>query len=130
MELSDPDESGRRKPVPTGEFFIEDCDTVVMSLGCSVNPIIPATDAAIKTNKWGVITVDELTCETSKKGVYAGGDVITGGATIIGAMGQAKTAAAAMNQYLNGKSKNNSKAPVDPKANSKDYNPEYLKVTR
>jgi glutamate synthase (NADPH/NADH) small chain len=130
MELSSPDETGRRKPVPTGEFFVEDCDTVVMSLGCSVNPIIPAADAAIQTNKWGVIIVDELTCETSKKGVYAGGDVITGGATIIGAMGQAKTAAAAMDQYLKGKSKNNSKAPADSGTPSKDWSPEYLKVTR
>ncbi len=100
MELSTPDETGRRKPVPTGEFFTEECDTVVMSLGCSVNPIIPSTDAAIRTNKWGVILVDEATCETSKRGVFAAGDAITGGATVILAMGQAKKAAAGIHKFL------------------------------
>lgn len=103
MELSEPDETGRRKPLPTGNFFVEDCDTVVMSLGCSVNPIIPSTDAEIRTNKWGVITVDSNTCQTSKKGVFAAGDAITGGSTVILAMGQAKKAAAAMHEYLVGK---------------------------
>jgi len=104
MELSAPDETGRRKPLPTGEFFVEDCDTVVMSLGCSVNPIIPSTDAAIHTNKWGVITVDGETCQTSKEGVFAAGDAITGGSTVILAMGQAKKAAAAIHDYLMRKS--------------------------
>ncbi|HEX5168763.1 MAG TPA: NADPH-dependent glutamate synthase [Cyclobacteriaceae bacterium] len=100
MELSEPDETGRRKPVPTGKFFIEDCDTVVMSLGCSVNPIIPSTDPSIRTNKWGVILVDEATGQTSKPGVFAAGDAITGGATVILAMGQAKKAAAGIDQFL------------------------------
>ncbi len=100
MVLSEPDETGRQKPLPTGEFFIEDCDTVVMALGCSVNPIIPSTDAEIRTNKWGVILVDNNTCETSKKGVFAAGDAITGGSTVIQAMGQAKKAAAAIHEYL------------------------------
>lgn len=100
MELSEPDETGRRKPVPTGEFFVEDCDTVVMSLGCSVNPIIPSTDNEIRTNKWGVITVDGDSCQTSKKGVFAAGDAITGGSTVILAMGQAKKAAAGIHKYL------------------------------
>lgn len=103
MTLSEPDETGRRKPVPTGEFFIEDCDTVVMSLGCSVNPIIPSTDSDIRTNKWGVIVVDPATCQTSKKGVFAAGDAITGGSTVILAMGQAKKAAAGIHEYLMGK---------------------------
>lgn len=102
MELSEPDESGRRKPVPTGKFFTEYCDTVVMSLGCSVNPIIPSTDAAVRTNKWGVIIVDEETCQTSKPGVFAAGDAITGGATVILAMGQAKKAAEGIDRYLMG----------------------------
>lgn len=102
MTLSQPDETGRRKPVPTGEFFVEPCDTVVMSLGCSVNPIIPSTDAGIHTNKWGVILVNPDTCETSKKGVFAAGDAITGGSTVILAMGQAKKAAAAIHTYLMG----------------------------
>lgn len=108
MELSAPDETGRRKPLPTGNFFIEDCDTVVMSLGCSVNPIIPSTDASIRINKWGVILVDEKTCQTSKPGVFAAGDAITGGSTVIQAMGQAKKAAAGMDAYLK---KQASKAP-------------------
>ncbi len=100
MELSNPDETGRRSPLPTGEFFVEDCDTVVMSLGCSVNPIIPSTDAEVRTNKWGVIVVDSETCQTSKKGVFAAGDAITGGSTVILAMGQAKKAAAGIHKYL------------------------------
>ncbi len=104
MMLSEPDETGRRKPIPTGEFFVEECDTVVMSLGCSVNPIIPSTDADIHTNKWGVIVVDPATCQTSKKGVFAAGDAITGGSTVILAMGQAKKAAAGIHEYLVGKS--------------------------
>jgi len=106
MELSEADESGRRRPMPTGEFFIEDADTVVLSLGCDVNPMIPANDKGIKTNKWGIITVDEETCQTSKRGVFAGGDAITGGATVILAMGQAKTAAEAIDKYVNGRCKN------------------------
>jgi len=95
--------TGRQKPVPTGEFFVEDCDTVVMALGCSVNPIIPSTDAEIRTNKWGVIQVDNNTSETSKKGVFAAGDAITGGSTVIQAMGQAKKAAAAIHEFVMGK---------------------------
>jgi glutamate synthase (NADPH/NADH) small chain len=100
MVLSDPDETGRRKPISTGEFFVEDCDTVVMALGCSVNPIIPSTDQDVHVNKWGVITVENGTCQTSKKGVFAAGDAITGGSTVIQAMGQAKVAARAIHEYL------------------------------
>jgi len=100
MELSEPDESGRRSPVTTGEYFVEDCDTVVMSLGCNVNPIIPSTDKEVKINKWGIIVVDESTCETSKPGIFAAGDAITGGSTVIQAMGQAKKAASSINKYL------------------------------
>lgn len=112
MELSEPDETGRRQPVPTGKFFVEDCDTVVMSLGCSVNPTIPATDTEIRTNKWGVIIVDHDTCETSKKGVFAAGDAITGGSTVILAMGQAKKAAAAIHEYLMANQKSEVPAPA------------------
>jgi glutamate synthase (NADPH/NADH) small chain len=103
MVLSEPDETGRQKPTPTGEFFVGDCDTVVMALGCSVNPIIPSTDAEIRTNKWGVIVADPITCETTKKGVFAAGDAITGGSTVIQAMGQAKKAAAGIHKYLTDK---------------------------
>jgi glutamate synthase (NADPH/NADH) small chain len=112
MVLSEPDETGRQKPVPTGDFFVEDCDTVVMALGCSVNPIIPSTDAEIRTNKWGVILVDTNTCETSKKGVFAAGDAITGGSTVIQAMGQARKAAAAIHEYVMGKSNREMPAPM------------------
>jgi glutamate synthase (NADPH) small chain len=113
MELSEPDETGRRTPLPTGEFFIEECDTVVMALGCSVNPIIPATDKEISTNKWGVIVVDHETCQTSKKGVFAAGDAITGGSTVILAMGQAKKAAAGIHSYLMEKIENKLTSSVE-----------------
>jgi glutamate synthase (NADPH/NADH) small chain len=86
--------------LPTGEFFNDECDTIAMSLDCSVNPILPATDREIKINDWGVITVDGETCATNKKGVFAGGDAITGGSTVILAMGQAKIAAASIHDYL------------------------------
>lgn len=121
MALSEPDESGRRKPVPTGEYFVEDCDTVVMSLGCSVNPIIPSTDKNIRINKWGVIMVDNETCQTSKKGVFAGGDAITGGSTVILAMGQGKRAAEAINDYLNGDLNGDPNVPTDPNYSVKSW---------
>lgn len=121
MVLSEPDESGRRSPKPTGEFFVEDCDTVVMSLGCSVNPIIPSTDKEIRINKWGVILVDVDTCQTSKKGVFAGGDAITGGSTVILAMGQAKTAATAIDKYLRGELEEEPRVPTDPNYYVKDW---------
>ena len=121
MELSEPDESGRRSPVSTGEFFVEDCDTVVMSLGCSVNPVIPSTDKEIRINKWGVIMVDEETCQTSKKGVFAGGDAITGGSTVILAMGQAKSAAEAIHMYLMGDLEEEPNVPTDPDYYVKDW---------
>lgn len=121
MKLSDPDESGRRRPVPTGAYFTEDCDTVIMSLGCSVNPIIPSTDKEIRINRWGVIMVDEATCQTSKEGVFAGGDAITGGSTVILAMSQAKTAAAAIDRYLAGQLTENPNVPTDPDYYVKDW---------
>jgi len=114
MELSEPDESGRRRPVPTGEFFVDDVDTVVLSLGCDVNPIIPATDKNIRVNKWGIIMVDESTCQTSKEGVFAGGDSITGGSTVILAMGQAKNAAKAIDRYVRGELTEKPNVPTDP----------------
>lgn len=100
MALVEPEGGGRKIPIAAGQFFTEECDTVVMSLGCSVNPIIPSTDAAIRINKWGVIQVDETSCETSKRGVFAAGDAITGGSTVIQAMGQAKRAAAGIDKFL------------------------------
>jgi glutamate synthase (NADPH/NADH) small chain len=121
MELGPPDESGRRSPQGTGEYFVEDCDTVVMSLGCAVNPIIPSTDKEVRINKWGVILVDEETCQTSKTGVFAGGDAITGGSTVILAMGQAKRAAAAMDKYLRGELEEEPNVPTDPEYYVKDW---------
>lgn len=114
MELSEPDDSGRRRPVPTGEFFTEDCDTAVLALGCDVNPIIPATDEKVRINKWGVIMVDETTCQTSKEGVFAAGDAITGGSTVILAMGQAKMAAKSIDRYLKGDLSDAPDVPTDP----------------
>ncbi|MDH5637654.1 MAG: NADPH-dependent glutamate synthase [Nitrospinota bacterium] len=116
MELSEPDDSGRRKPVPTGETFIDEVDTVVFSLGCDVNPVIPKVTQDLRVNKWGIVMVDEETCHTSKKGVFAGGDAITGGSTIILAMGQAKNAAVKMHEYLMGDFNYSLNVPTDPNA--------------
>jgi glutamate synthase (NADPH/NADH) small chain len=101
MELGEPDDSGRRRPVPIpdSEFTI-DVDTVIVSIGNSSNPLIPDTTPDISTNKWGNITVDGATMKTSKKGVFAGGDIVLGAATVILAMGQGRNAAAAINEYL------------------------------
>lgn len=100
MKLTEPDESGRRKPVSAGEQFIDEIDTVVFSLGCDVNPLIPDSTPEIEVNKWGVVVVNADTCATSKDGVFAGGDIITGGSKVITAMGQAKVAAAALHDYV------------------------------
>ena len=101
MELGEPDASGRRSPRPIpGSNFIEEVDTVIMALGFGVNPIIKETTPGLETNKKGVIVVDPATGRTSKEGVYAAGDIITGGATVIKAMGQAKIAARAIHEYL------------------------------
>ncbi len=91
MELGEPDESGRRRPVPvkSSEFTI-DVDVVVMAIGAGANPLLTSATPDIKLNKWGYITVDEKTGMTSKKNVYAGGDIVTGSATVISAMGVAR----------------------------------------
>jgi len=116
MELSEPDDSGRRRPVPTGEEFVDEVDTVVFSLGCDVNPVIPNATNDLRVNKWGVIMVDETTCHTSKAGVFAGGDAITGGSTVILAMGQAKNAARHIHEYLVGHFDYKLDVPTDPEA--------------
>ena len=103
MELSEPDASGRAKPVPKEGAFIEiETDTVIMAIGTSPNPLIKATTAGLDTQKWGGIIADENGL-TSKKGVYAGGDAVTGAATVILAMGAGKKAAAAMDEYMQNK---------------------------
>ncbi|MBO7395653.1 MAG: NADPH-dependent glutamate synthase [Ruminococcus sp.] len=103
MELSEPDASGRAKPVPIdGAFFEIEADCVIMSIGTSPNPLIKATTAGLDTQKWGGIIADEDGL-TSKEGVYAGGDAVTGAATVILAMGAGKKAAAAMDEYIQNK---------------------------
>lgn len=101
MELGEPDESGRRRPVevPNSEYVL-DVDTVVMSLGTSPNPLISSTTDGLDTNKWGCIVAKEENGETTKKGVYAGGDAVTGAATVILAMGAGKAAAAGIDEFL------------------------------
>ncbi len=99
-ELGEPDSSGRRRPVPIeGSEFTIDVDTVVVAIGNGANPLIGQTTPGLNLNKWGNIVVDD-NCKTSLDGVYAGGDIVLGAATVILAMGQGRTAAAAINEYL------------------------------
>ncbi len=101
MELGEPDASGRRRPVPIqGSEYIIDIDLVVVAIGNSSNPLVQSTTPGLDTNKWGNIVVNEETMQTSRKGVYAGGDIVTGGATVILAAGAGKAAARAMHKYL------------------------------
>ncbi|MCK5742848.1 MAG: NADPH-dependent glutamate synthase, partial [Chlorobi bacterium] len=101
MELGEPDDSGRRRPVPIeGDIESIDLDVAVIAIGNGSNPIISRTTPDLKVNKWGNILVDEANMKTNKKGVFAGGDIVTGGATVILAMGAGRTAAAAMHEYL------------------------------
>jgi len=100
-ELGEPDASGRRRPVPIkGSNFRIPADIVIIAIGQSPSPLIPKTTPDLKTEKDGVVVIDEATGKTSKKGVFAGGDVATGGATVILAMGQAKKASKAIDEYL------------------------------
>ncbi|MGC8896157.1 MAG: NADPH-dependent glutamate synthase [Candidatus Bathyarchaeia archaeon] len=100
MELGPPDESGRRRPVPVkGSEFVMDVDTVIVAIGRTPNPIIQRTTQGLTVTKWGTIVVDE-NGKTSLEGVYAGGDIVTGEATVISAMGAGKKAARAIHQYL------------------------------
>ncbi len=101
MELGEPDASGRRRPVPVkGSEFRLPVDTVIMSIGNGANPLVPATTPGLDTNKWGNILADQETGKTSKKGVFAGGDIVIGAATVILAMGAGRKASAAMHEYL------------------------------
>ncbi len=104
MELGEPDESGRRRPVEVaGSEFVIDVDTVIMSLGTSPNPLISSTTAGLDINGRKCIVATEDTGATSKEGVYAGGDAVTGAATVILAMGAGKSAAKGIDDYLNGR---------------------------
>ena len=103
MELGEPDEKGRRRPIPVeGSEFILEVDTVIMAIGTSPNPLIKSTTQGLDVNKRGGIIVEESTGATTKKGVYAGGDAVTGAATVISAMGAGKVAAKAIDEYLRG----------------------------
>ena len=104
MELGEPDASGRRRPVEVpGSEFVIDVDTVIMSLGTSPNPLISSTTEGLEINKWKCIVADEENGKTSKEGVYAGGDAVTGAATVILAMGAGKAAAKGIDEYLRDK---------------------------
>jgi len=101
MELGEPDSSGRRRPVPVeGSEYLLDVDTVIYALGTSANPIIAQTTPGLKTNKWGYIEVEERTGMTSIPGLFAGGDIVTGAATVILAMGAGRRAARGMLEHM------------------------------
>ncbi len=103
-ELGEPDEKGRRRPVEVeGSEYVIDVDCIIMAIGTSPNPLIKNTTAGLEVNKHGGIIVEESTGKTSKEGVYAGGDAVTGAATVILAMGAGKTAAKAIDTYLSKK---------------------------
>ena len=104
MALGEPDASGRRKPVEVeGSEFEMELDTVIMSLGTSPNPLISSTTEGLETNKWKCIVADEEFGKTTKEGVFAGGDAVTGAATVILAMGAGKAAAKGIHEYLSNK---------------------------
>jgi glutamate synthase (NADPH/NADH) small chain len=104
MKLGEPDESGRRSPVAVeGSEHTLDIDTVIMALGTSPNPLIKSTTPGLETNKRGCLIVDEANA-TTKQGVYAGGDAVTGAATVILAMGAGKKAAAEIDKYIKNRS--------------------------
>jgi glutamate synthase (NADPH/NADH) small chain len=104
MRLGEPDNSGRRRPIPIeGSEFIMEVDSVIIAIGRTANPIIQQTTEGLEVTKWGSIKVDD-NGKTSIEGVYAGGDIVTGEATVISAMGAGRKAAQAIHQYLTEKS--------------------------
>ena len=103
MELGEPDASGRRRPVEIpGSDYTIDVDAVIMSLGTSPNPLISSTTEGLETNRWKCIIADEANGKTTKEGVYAGGDAVTGAATVILAMEAGRAGARGIDEYLNG----------------------------
>jgi glutamate synthase (NADPH/NADH) small chain len=105
MKLGAPDQSGRARPIPIeGSEYIIETDCVIMAIGTSPNPLIKSTTQGLDTHKWGGIVADEVTGQTSRQGVYAGGDAVSGAATVILAMGAGKNAAAAIDRYIMAKS--------------------------
>jgi glutamate synthase (NADPH/NADH) small chain len=102
MELGEPDERGRRRPIGTGEVSEISCSNVIIALGTKANPIIPETTPDLSCNQWGYVVADDKLQTTDKRGVFAGGDIVTGGATVILAMGAGRRAARAMACWLSG----------------------------
>ncbi|HKZ30382.1 MAG TPA: NADPH-dependent glutamate synthase [Acidimicrobiia bacterium] len=101
MELGDPDEGGRRRPVPVpGSEWIEEVGVAVIAIGNSPNPLLPRATPDLDQTRWGTLVTDETTGRTTKRGVFAGGDIVTGGATVILAMGAGRVAAASIDEYL------------------------------
>ncbi len=101
MELGEPDASGRRRPVPIeGSEYVVPLSVAVIAIGTTANPIIRTTTPGLATTKKGYIQADETNQKTSRKGVFAGGDIVTGGATVILAMGAGRRAASGIHQYL------------------------------
>jgi glutamate synthase (NADPH/NADH) small chain len=101
MELGEPDASGRRRPVPIeGSEFELECDLCIVAVGSGANPLLTASTSDIKLNQWGYIEAHEATGKTSKRGVWAGGDIVTGAATVILAMGAGRKAADSIHDYL------------------------------
>ena len=107
MKLGEPDESGRRRPIPVdgSEYYI-DVDTVVVSVGVSPNPLIPQSMKELEVSSWGTINVNKESMQSSISDIFAGGDIVRGGATVILAMGDGRNAAAAMDRYIKGKVRN------------------------
>jgi len=104
MKLGEPDESGRRRPLPVeGSEYLIDVDTVVVSVGVSPNPIIPQSLKELDVSSWGTINVDKESLQSSIPDIFAGGDIVRGGATVILAMGDGRNAAAAMDHYIKGR---------------------------
>jgi glutamate synthase (NADPH/NADH) small chain len=101
QELGEPDASGRRRPIPIkGSEFVLQIDTLVVAIGNRPNPIVPKTTPGMQTNKWGLIVADEVTGRTTKPRVWAGGDIVTGAATVISAMGAGQAAARDIDKFL------------------------------
>jgi glutamate synthase (NADPH/NADH) small chain len=106
MELGEPDESGRRRPIPiAGSEFDMDVDMVIMALGTRPNPLVFNEAGGLERTKWGTVVADEETGRATKARVWAGGDVVTGAATVISAMGAGKRAAADIDRFLRGEVK-------------------------
>jgi glutamate synthase (NADPH/NADH) small chain len=103
MELGEPDKSGRRSPRPIkGSEYRIPVDTIIMAIGTNANPLVPQSTKDLALHKWGYIIADERTGQTSRARIFAGGDIVTGSATVISAMGAGRRAAQAMHEYLVG----------------------------